>query len=205
MVEARPRDIVRPHFIISSSAKQSVHKKKFPGKMFTGRKNIADGGGIVFNEVTISPHAKVASIYLPIPADKGKGVIISHPVIDGESSDDEFEDVVTFAIPPSMLSGSKVGVVEHDAPVPTTFTSSQPLLYLSVNEEEIIAPIPLTVLYPNELISADYLPATDGSIDENDELFDNELVHYDLVDDTYILEDRVHEEIMKGYISRQEC
>ena len=201
---ARPRHIVRPHSIFGAPGKQHVHKKKFAGKSFTGKKSVVVGG-VRINDGPVQSHSKVAGISSPSAGGKGKGLALAHPVIHVDSSDDDLGNEALSTIPPSLCDGCKVGAIEQPAPKPLAHSGVKPLLPPIVNDDDIISPVPMRVIYPSELIDEGFLRDSDNFLKENHVMFKHEAVNYGLIDDIYNLEDHVHENFPEGYISQQEC
>ena len=130
--------------------------------------------------------------------------MIAHPVIEVESSDDDCDTVMPSVIPPS-LGGVKSATAKQYSPDDMMPPGSIPLLPPSVNEDVIKSPVPLRVIYPTELLECGFISDVDGFLDDENALYDEEGVLSGLVDDTYVLEENVHDEVMGGYVSQQEC
>ncbi|KMS95397.1 hypothetical protein BVRB_008550 [Beta vulgaris subsp. vulgaris] len=65
-----------------------------------------------------------AGISLPSHGGKGKGLVLAHPVIELDSSDDEVGTEAISAIPPPLHAGKQLGSVELSAPVPVSFSAT---------------------------------------------------------------------------------
>lgn len=151
----------------------------------------------MINDGEVAGHGKYASLSLPESNEKGKSLMV-FDAIDVESSNDEpnCEDLT-----PSLGPQAKtLGIVKYLELVSNSGLLPLPLPFAN---DDIISPVLLRVVYPEDMFAGNFNDDVDAFLPEEDDLFDLDDTFSSVKDGTIIIDEQQDEDdaMIDAYLS----